>query len=124
MFQLLWRLATLTWLWRAAFYSLAGFILFLATTPLDYPVPSSSWDKLNHVAAFGVLATLLSLAHRPMGAVLQGAALIAYGLLIEVWQYFLPERHFEWADLLADGIGIVLGLLFMAVVWRQMERLR
>ncbi len=38
-------------------------------------------------------------------------ALLAYGGFIEVAQSFAPPRQADWADLLADGVGIALGLL-------------
>jgi len=38
-------------------------------------------------------------------------ALLAYGGAIEVIQLFVPGRSCEWGDLLADAIGISLGVL-------------
>ncbi len=42
--------------------------------------------------------------------------LLAYGGAIELIQSQLPPREGDWADLLADGIGIGLGLLIHAAL--------
>jgi VanZ family protein len=39
-------------------------------------------------------------------------ALLAFGGAIEIAQTFLPPREGDWWDLLADGVGIAIGLLF------------
>ena len=36
--------------------------------------------------------------------------LLAYGGLIEILQSFTSDRMAEWADLLADGLGMVVGV--------------
>ena len=40
--------------------------------------------------------------------VLKGIVLLGFGLLIEGLQYWVGYRYFEFADLVADGGGIVL----------------
>ncbi len=35
---------------------------------------------------------------------------IVYGIVIEVVQYFLPWRGFEFADMIADGLGAAAGI--------------
>lgn len=44
---------------------------------------------------------------------LVGGGLWAYSLLIEIVQIFVPTRSFEVGDLVANGAGIVVGLLAM-----------
>ena len=70
-------------------------------------------DKLNHFGAFFLLALLTDYA------LLQGnliwkkmAPLLCFGLSIEVMQYGVGYRHFEWLDLIADAAGL---LCFLAV---------
>jgi uncharacterized membrane protein len=46
---------------------------------------------------------------------------VLYGYLIEVIQdRFIPNRSFDWGDLLADFVGSVIGLL----VWRRYKKNR
>ena len=36
------------------------------------------------------------------------AIIFSFGLTIEIVHYFHPYRYFEWADLLANFLGIIL----------------
>jgi len=69
---------------------------------------TTGWDKSNHVLAF---ATLAFLAHNawPHRIWLMLSSLVSYGVLIEIIQTFTPDRHGEWSDLGADGLGLLIG---------------
>lgn len=103
--------------WQAALAVLLATVLWLALTPQPPAGASLGWDKANHAAAF---ATLALVATRAFGQAWRAIALglLAYGGLIEVLQSFTPTRQAEWADLLADAVGIAIGLV-LATRWRQ-----
>jgi VanZ family protein len=105
--------------WRLA---LAGAMLVvgaLSLLPLGPDMPSTGWDKTNHLLAFAVLALLGCLAWPGrIGAAL--LALMVYGGLIEVLQSFTGYRSAEWADWLADGLGLLLG----SGLWRMARKAR
>jgi VanZ family protein len=83
-------------------------ISYLATMPTAVVLPESN-DKLNHLAAFLVLAYLIDGAFpRQPWNWRKFTLLLAYGALLECIQYFLPNRYFSLADLLADAVGLVL----------------
>ena len=84
-------------------------IMYLATTPKHYPLIADVNDKVNHALAFFVLGLLadFSFPERGLGPS-KTLSLLAYGLLIEVIQYFLPYRTFSLYDLAADGVGLTL----------------
>lgn len=67
-------------------------------------------DKLYHAIAFSALL-FPTAGLRPRWIWKVAVASLAYGALIEVIQ---PQfgRQAEWADLLADAIGVVIGVLF------------
>ena len=48
-------------------------------------------------------------------------ALLAFGGAIELLQLQVPNRSGQWADLLADGIGIGLGAQF-ALLWLRRRK--
>ncbi|MCK6544688.1 VanZ family protein [Myxococcota bacterium] len=89
-------------------------------------------DKLAHVVAYLVLgffvARALALGARSRSSravVLGGAALAAlHGVFDEMHQSFVPGRDASVDDLVADGIGAILGALaFAALVrWRASRR--
>lgn len=97
-------------------------IFYLATTSREIPVVEDVNDKVEHVFAFAVLALLadFSWPRSEFGAA-KVFFLLAYGLAIEITQYFLPYREFSLFDLGADGAGLLLyGLmvpLLMKVNW-------
>ena len=85
-------------------------ILWLALSP-NPPNPAGLFDldKVNHVGAFFVLSLMTDYSYLARSALVQkGAALLGFGLLIEGLQYWVGYRYFEFADLVADGGGIVL----------------
>ncbi|HLO95331.1 MAG TPA: VanZ family protein [Burkholderiaceae bacterium] len=96
-------------------------ISYLALSPTPPKAADLAWDKLNHFAAFGALAVLGGLSW-PARKQLLAAALLAYGVLIEILQTQVPGRSAEWADLLADGIGVLLGLSLLALLRRVRRR--
>lgn len=97
---------------------LAVLVLALKPVPVEPPL-FDHIDKLNHVGCFALLAVLAWWAGcRPLWAV--GAGLLVFGLLIEVAQSAVPTRSADPMDLVADLLGIALGLLLCATArtWR------
>ncbi|MBI4499555.1 MAG: VanZ family protein [Gemmatimonadetes bacterium] len=99
-------------------------ISYLAFTPLHHPIVERIWDKLNHAAAFGVLAfaTDFSFPDRKYGRS-KILALLAYGVAIELIQKMLPYRDFELRDVVADAAGLLLYGL-MPPILRRIPALR
>ncbi|WP_213956015.1 VanZ family protein [Variovorax sp. dw_954] len=96
---------------RWAFWATCLVVLVLALVPTVPPeIPTTGWDKSNHMLAFAVLALLGRTAYsRRLAAVAVG--LFLYGGLIEVLQSFTPTRMAEWGDLFADSLGIASACL-------------
>ena len=99
--------------WRVLLVVLVVVISYLAIIPAPPREIDTGWDKLNHVMAFTALALTGRFAFpgslgRWASLVL---ALLAFGGLIEVVQYFIPGRDSEWNDLAADSVGIAAGAL-------------
>lgn len=106
-------------LWRWAFWACALAVLVLSLMPPTPRMPTTGWDKSNHLLAFGALALLGRQAWPRRTVAWLAGLLLAYGGLIEVLQSFTPDRFAEWADLLADTLGILCGLaLAWLLAWR------
>jgi VanZ family protein len=83
-------------------------ITWLALTPQPDP-PGLGWDKLNHVAAFLVLAALAQLGWPGRGARWWWLGLLlGYGLVIELVQGLLDYRQGSVLDFAADALGVAL----------------
>jgi len=42
---------------------------------------------------------------------------LAFGILMEFVQYFIPYRSFSFMDMLADAVGIVLGMIVFTIIY-------
>ncbi|VTU40963.1 putative integral membrane protein [Variovorax sp. PBS-H4] len=94
---------------RSAFWACALAILAMSLMPPVPQMPTTGWDKSNHMLAFAVLMLLGRWAYAGRTVHLV-CGLLAYGALIELLQSLTPDRFAEWGDLLADGFGLVAGL--------------
>jgi len=93
---------------RQVFLASVAAVLVMSLAPAGVELPTTGWDKTNHLAGFAVLAILGNWAYGSRTTTVM-AALLAYGALIEVLQSFTTYRTAEWGDLLADAMGIALG---------------
>ncbi|MBU1095384.1 MAG: VanZ family protein [Bacteroidetes bacterium] len=81
-------------------------------------------DKLEHFGAYLLLAFLLRLTlhfqkkylftYRQI-VIITSVVGIIYGLFDELHQMLIPGRFFDWYDLLANTIGIILGLILSEI---------
>jgi VanZ family protein len=104
---------------------LLGLFVWGGNQPQATGLIPAPWDKLAHLTWFATLAGLLVFGLRSAGArtlLLVALACAALGVWDEWRQITLPGRTFGLDDLLADGVGIVLGLSLAA--WVQRVRLR
>lgn len=102
---------------KSSFWICAASVLILSLIPTTPDLPSTGWDKSNHFLGFAVLAVSGLLAY-PRRSGLLFVGLLAFGGLIEALQSLTPYRLAEWADWVADGIGILVGFALDAI-WRR-----
>ncbi len=100
---------------KFTFYVSVITILYLATTTLEIKAVSNSWDKLNHFVAFFTLYVLLSFSYENLKIELKVLILTLFGFMIEVIQYFIPNREFSLFDVFADIVGIFIGVLLFSL---------
>ncbi len=85
-------------------------------------------DKLVHLLLYGVLGATLGWAKRMSQSSVPHWMLvtlgIAYGVVDELHQRFVPNRVASLDDLVADAIGIVIGYVAILLVWDLVLRLR
>lgn len=77
-------------------------------------------DKVGHASAYAVLGGLLMLATGRVWLAVLLATL--FGVSDEIHQYFVPGRHADPFDLLADFVGALLGALVVAFLSRLLPR--
>ena len=101
-------------------------IEYLATATFKIKPIQNSWDKANHFFAFLALYVTLSLGYTQMPLKSKVLLLLAFGIQIELVQAFLPNREFSLLDIVADGLGILVGIVvlkcYTAVVYSYRSR--
>lgn len=108
-------------------------VLLLTLTPGENMPQTSLWedllsfDKVAHFFIFGVLVFLMiiGLSKQYRYQFLRSKAVqvslaigIAYGIIIEIIQLFIPGRGFEVADIIANTIGCFMGFGLFYLVYR------
>lgn len=97
--------------------ALAAFGLAILPT---MPGPENWNDKLNHFLAFLVLAGLAHTGWPKAKPLLLFVLLTLFGALIEVAQYAMNVgRSAELLDLVADMVGILVGLVLARLALRS-----
>ena len=90
-------------------------VLYAPSGPSVSPFPGS--DKVVHVLVFLVPVTVALLAGLPSRLVV--GVFAAHAVVSEVVQHvLLPARSGDWLDVVADLVGVGLGV----VVWRLVVR--
>lgn len=90
-----------------------------AVAPIPDVPAAERWilDKPAHLCEYLLFAWLvLQAARDPRATPMKQAALalaipIVFGGVMELVQYFLPYRSAEWADMAANTVGAVIGLI-------------
>ncbi|MCB1033019.1 MAG: VanZ family protein, partial [Acidobacteria bacterium] len=114
------------WTISAALWTLTvAWLMVLPSTSVDAAV--SGWpilleipslDKLIHVGSFGLVAWLWMRALAEHGIQASDRAIwllpllgtIAFGVVMEGVQSFLPTRSAQWADMLANSLGALVAV--------------
>ncbi|HQP25973.1 MAG TPA: VanZ family protein [Smithellaceae bacterium] len=106
-------------LWGASI----GAVIFLSLLPrVDLPVDFWNADKLYHCAAYSWLALLPVIGFADRRTALTAAfSMIILGLLLETGQYFIPGRMFSVPDILANTLGVILGILLGNYLRKRLE---
>ena len=91
-------------------------VIFFLSAQSDLPLPYwfGGEDFFLHMAEYGVLGLLLSWALVNSGVTRRLVLYVflmglLYGLTDELHQYFVPERVASLIDVIADGLGSLLG---------------
>ena len=98
--------------WLALGWMLVGAVIFISLMPEPPGVRVQGGDKAGHLLAYGLLMLWFVQVY-PMGRRWWhlAAGFMAMGVLLELLQGWLGHRSFEYADMLANSLGVVLGWL-------------
>jgi VanZ family protein len=96
----------------------ASLIFYLSSLPSPVPPEAAEAVKvfdintLLHIAEYAVLTFLIAFG---LFSKIKNYNIIIIGILYaasdEIHQHFVPTRYFDLLDVVADGIGVVIGLI-------------
>lgn len=87
-------------------------VLIGTLMPGNGQVAGQYLDKIVHFLMFAFLAVNVAQSFKS-NLVVWIVACLFLGLGTEVAQIYIPGRNFEWWDILADSLGVMLGFLFV-----------
>jgi VanZ family protein len=91
-------------------WALVAALVWLSLTPSPPHVDIEQGDKAGHLLAYGGVMFWFALLYIPVKIrALYAAGFIAMGIAIEFVQGWTGYRSFEVADMVADGLGVLLG---------------
>tara|TARA_B100001109_G_scaffold198535_1_gene165167 strand:+ start:35 stop:385 length:351 start_codon:yes stop_codon:yes gene_type:complete len=91
-------------------------ITILSIQEVNIESSVNSLDKVLHFLCFSYL-TLITWLSRILNKELHVYVIVlAYGILIEIAQRYLPYRSFEYLDIFADFVGVIAGLIIIKIL--------
>jgi len=74
-----------------------------------------SWDKLLHLVEYSILGYLAVNSFREISKgqlIVIIISCLGFACIDELWQSLIPGRFSSGLDIIADGIGIIMGSIF------------
>ena len=113
-------------------YPKIQFFLYLFLILIGSSIPGKSvptvfvftWDKLLHVIEYFLLGVLGYRAYKNKHkyiTIIISIFGIFFGCIDEIWQSFIPGRHPSYYDVIADSIGVILGVITLRMIKKQIK---
>ena len=98
-----------TWLALGGIWVAAVAFLSLIPPP-PQPLPFSYLDKVEHALAYGFMMLWFShIYQKTQQRMVVAVLLIVWGIVLEYLQRMTGYREFSYADMLANGAGVLFG---------------
>ncbi len=89
------------------------FISILSIQEIEVQSSVNFSDKLLHFFCFLYLTIISWLSRIIFKELWLYVIVLAYGILIEIIQIYIPYRSFEFLDIFADFLGILVGIFLI-----------
>jgi VanZ family protein len=108
------------WIIQAVWLFSIVLIACLSLAPrIEIPYQFSGADKLAHCLTYAWLAILPFFGSASMRAALtQAFLMVPLGIALELAQRYIPGRDFSVADMIANSVGVALGIIIARYVAR------
>ena len=103
--------------------SLVGYILYGDFGRQPDFIPNPIGSSINHTLAFFYLSILSLIRHMKEKSFSQTKFfLISLSILLELSHYFIPNRSFEYQDLLGNLFGVTISIVIIKLILFFKER--
>ena len=100
--------------------SLIGYFLYGNLGQQPDLIPNPIWTYINHLISFIFLIFLaFILQMRDKKFIKSFKFLFFTSIVLEILHYFIPNRAFEYYDLLANTLGVVFAYLFIKLILKM-----
>lgn len=106
------------------FLAVAVVILYAGLKPEPVPQAFDQQDKLHHLLGFAALAFSMRLAFPRLRLLWVIVLCLALAVLVEVGQSYYPHRVASIADMVANALGVAVGVACSLVAQRALGRWR
>ncbi|RVU36784.1 VanZ family protein [Hwanghaeella grinnelliae] len=107
---------------RLGFWLVLAAVTVLSLLPLQFAVQSGASDKIEHFVAYAALTAAGRIGYRDRpGPLMLAAAIVVYGIAIEIAQSFIPGRMMSGWDVFANTTGVLIGLGLSWLVLRRLS---
>lgn len=99
--------------------------MYLGTVEISDEVAATFNDLIAHAVGYALLLIVAVFAFPKQKWFIGLAAFcFAYSVLIELIQYFIPYRTLSVADIVANGVGVAIGLVIAYAMWPLIRRIQ
>ena len=103
--------------------SLIGYFLYGNLAQQPDLIPNPIGTSINHLISFTCLSSLAFIIRvRERKFINSFQFLFFTSILLEIFHYFIPNRAFEYYDLFANCIGIVLTYLLIQLILKNINK--
>jgi VanZ family protein len=103
---------TFVLLWQALGWLMVALVVVFSLLPQPPEPPLITWDKSQHLLTYGVLMFWFRIAFAER--TIWVGFLVGLGITLEFLQACSGYRYFEYTDMLANTLGVLVGLLLAA----------
>lgn len=109
---------TFTLVWQTIGWLMVIVVVVLTLMPKPPTPPVLIWDKSQHLVSYALL--MFWFAQAFLGRIKWIIFFVGLGIVLEYLQGWSGYRQFDYADMLANGLGVLAGLLLASTPLGQL----
>jgi|GEM_PF-646331 len=109
--------------WKCLLWLVLTILLLLTLIPSPpKPINIDNIDKAYHLIAFAGFTFIFMIAFNNIKTRYLILLSVSLGIIIEAIQYYVPNRSFSLADIIADSLGVFLGFISIGLLKNNLKK--